>query len=119
MHRKLRDVFDARTKDRQLHPSDVDAVVEVRTEPTGGNLMVQGAACGTNHADLHANVFPAADPGELRILQELEQLSLKHVINFVDPVQEERAHVGHLYAPWLARVGASKGAFFITEEFAL
>src|SRR6266567_1264778 len=116
---KLRNVLEPRTKRRQLYPCDVNPVVKVRTEPARGNLVLQGTACGANHADLHGNLLPAADPGELLILQELEQFSLKRYINLVDPVQEERAHMSHLNASRLVCVRAGKGTFFIAEEFTL
>src|ERR1700730_825746 len=116
---KLRHVFDAQSNARQLYPGDIDPVVEIRTEPAGGNLMLQGTARGANHADLHGNVFRAADPGELRILKELQQLSLKRQIDFVDPIQEKGAHMGHLNAPRLTCVGAGKGPLFIAEELTL
>src|SRR5438445_12396787 len=74
---KLRNVLDPRTKGRQLHPGDVNPVVKVRTEPACGNPVLQGTACGANHADLHRNLLPAADPGELPILEDLAQLSLE------------------------------------------
>ena len=81
--------------------------------------MLQRTARGTNHADLHSNVFPAPDPGELRILQELKQLSLKRQINFVDAIQEQGTRVGHLDTARLACVGTRKGPLFIAEEFTL
>src|SRR5487761_19954 len=118
MRGQLRDIFDAGAKSGQIHLGNINPVIEIGAEPAGGNLMFQGTIRGTNDTNPHADVLPAADAGELGVLQQLEELSLKGQIDFVDAVQKKRAHIGQLNASRLAGVCAGKGTFFIAKEFA-
>src|SRR5689334_10434104 len=118
MGSKLRQVFHAHPKGRQFHPGDVDPVVEIRTESAGSDLVFQGTARGANHPDLHSDIFGTADAGELCILKQLEQLSLKRHVDFVDAIQEEGTQMGGLNASRLSRECAGEGPFFKPEELA-
>src|SRR5206468_9847000 len=60
-----------------------------------------------------------ADPLELLLLQDAQQLRLELERDLADLVEEQRAAVGHLEAADLLGDGAGEGAPLVPEELAL
>ena len=61
----------------------------------------------------------ATDPGELAVLQHVEQLGLQGRVELADLVQEDGPAVGQLEAAGLALVGAGEGTALVSEQLAL
>ena len=61
----------------------------------------------------------AAQPLDLLVLQDAQQLDLDLERQVADLVQEDRRSVGQLEAPGLTREGAGVGAFLPAEQLAL
>ena len=82
---------------------DVEAVEEVLAEALlaheGGEVLVGGG----DDAHVHPDGPRAADALELALLQHAQELRLGHRREVADLVEEERAAVGQLEAPLLAR----------------
>jgi hypothetical protein len=60
-----------------------------------------------------------AEPLELALLQDAQELGLKVEGQVADLVQEQRATVGQLEASLLPREGAREGPLLVSEELAL
>ena len=60
-----------------------------------------------------------AEPGELAILQDVQQLGLQRGRHLADLVQEDRAVVGELELAWLCLQGAAEGAALEPEHLRL
>ena len=69
------------------------------------------------HVDL--NVAVTAEPGELAILQDMQQLGLQRGRHLADLVQEDGAVVGELELAWLCLQGAAEGAALEPEHLRL
>src|SRR5436190_2051102 len=67
-------------------------------------------------ADIGADRLPAANGGELALLQYAQQAGLRLGRHIADLVEEQRAAGGLLEASLVARGGASEGAAFMAEE---
>ena len=72
-----------------------------------------------DEADVDLDRLRTADPLELLLLQDAQQLRLKLERDLADLVEEQRAAVGHLEAADLLGDGAGEGAPLVPEELAL
>ena len=61
----------------------------------------------------------AAEPLEAAVLEDAQQLGLRHERQVADLVEEQRAVVGELHAPRLAIVRAGERALLVAEDFRL
>ena len=61
----------------------------------------------------------AADPLELALLQDAQQLHLGRQVDVADLVEEQRAALGELEPPLLARLGAGERPLLVAEELRL
>src|SRR5439155_22884613 len=74
---------------------------------------------GSHDADVDRYWFVASELGELRILQDMEELGLERGLHLGDLVEENRPRVGLLELADARRRGAGEGALFVTEQLAL
>ena len=72
-----------------------------------------------DEADVDLDRLRTADPLELLLLQDAQQLRLELERDLADLVEEQRAAVGHLEAADLLGDGAGEGAPLVPEELAL
>ena len=96
-----------------------DAVEKVLAKAARGDQRFQVLVRGGDDADTGGDRRVAADPLELSLLQEPQELGLRgrgHVAHFV---QKERAAVGLFELADAAAVGAGEGPAFVAEELAL
>ena len=61
-------------------------------------------------------LFDAAEPAELPLLQHAQQLHLHHRRHLADFVEEQRALLGRLDQPLLVRAGAGERALHVAEQ---
>ena len=71
----------------------------------------------TPHVD--ADGLAAADPLELPLLQDAQQLDLRLERQLADLVEEQRPAVRQLEPPLAPLHGAGEGALLVTEQLAL
>src|SRR3989449_9067477 len=79
----------------------------------------EGAGARGREADVDLDRLRTADPLELLLLQDAQQLRLELERDLADLVEEQRAAVGHLEAADLLGDGAGEGAPLVPEELAL
>src|SRR5437879_6656000 len=84
-----------------------------------GDFGFQLPVCCADDPDVHLAILLSADPAELSVLQQLQQLGLQRHLHLTDFVQEQRSAVCHLDPPGLGTPGASKSSLLISEQFAL
>ena len=87
----------------QANRHDVEAVEEVLAERPAGDELLQIAVGRRDEAHVDADRLDAADALELALLQHAQELHLHLDRDLADLVEEERAAVGELEAPRLAR----------------
>jgi hypothetical protein len=98
---------------------DVEAVVEILAEVTAVDRCFEVAMRGGDQPYVKLERAAPADPLQLALLQNAQQLGLKGRRDVADFVKKERAAVGHFEAA-LARVdGAGEGALLVPEKFRL
>src|SRR6266702_122280 len=98
---------------------DVQAIVEVVTEAAGRDRLLQVLVGGGQAPNIHFDGGPAADAGELTVLEHVEELALERRVQISDLVEEDRAVVGRLELAELELVGAGEGPALVTEQLAL
>src|SRR6266853_121473 len=103
----------------QANWEDAQPVVEIGTEPTRLNGLLQVPVCCGDHPHVYPNRVGAADPLELALLEDAEELWLQFQRQIPDLVQEERAPVSELEPPNPAGQCASEGALLVSEQFTL
>src|SRR3989454_4926031 len=84
-----------------------------------GDFGFQLPVCCADDPDVHLAILLSADPAELSVLQQLQQLGLQRHLHLTDFVQEQRSAVCHLDPPGLGTPGASESSLLISEQFAL
>src|SRR5438093_570007 len=103
----------------QVHGHHVETVVEVGAERALLQAARRVAVGGRDDAHVDADRLGAAHAQELAVLEDAQQLGLRPWTHLADLVQEERALVGQLELPELARVGVGERALLVPEELAL
>ncbi len=98
-----RDVARALAQRRQADRHDVEAVEEVFAERAGGDELLEVAVGRRDEAHVDADRLDAADALELALLQRAQELDLHLDGDLANLVEEQRAAVGELEAPGLAR----------------
>src|SRR5258706_2276252 len=79
---QLGNVGGALPQRRHVQVHNIDAVAQVGTGITGGNLLFQLSIGGADYADFHFLVFLGADAAELAVLQKLQELRLQGHVEF-------------------------------------
>jgi len=88
-----RDVVAALAKRGEVDRDDVEPVVQVLTEPTGVDLAEQVAVGRRDDPSVDLDRPGVADPLELPLLQDPQQLDLELGRGAVDLVEEDAARV--------------------------
>jgi hypothetical protein len=104
---------------RNQDVDDVQPIEEVLAKAAGRDFAPEVAVGGADRSHVDPDVVVAADPGELTILQDMQELGLQGGMQLADLVEEDGAAVGQLEAARLALVGAGKGATLVAEQLAL
>src|SRR6267378_5216140 len=104
---------------RGLDREHVQPVVEIVPEPLLFHHPKEVAVRRGDEADVDLDRLRTADPLELLLLQDAQQLRLELERDLADLVEEQRAAVGHLEAADLLGDGAGEGAPLVPEELAL
>ncbi len=112
-------VLGALAERRDVQRDDRETVEEILAELAGRDHGLEIAVRGGDDAHVDADGLGSADALELALLDDAQQLHLHGAGNVADLVEEERALVGELDAPWLALRGAGERAFLVTEQLAL
>ena len=113
-----RNVFQPMTERRKGNGEHIEAVVEIHSEQLLGDQRGE-ILIGCGHdAHVDAMGMRAAQPFELLLLQNPQQLRLQFERNIADFIQEQRAAVRRFETADLLRHGAREGAPFVTEELA-
>ena len=81
---------------------DVEPVEQVLAELALLDLLLQVLVRRGDHADVHLDALVAADPLELPLLEDAEQLGLHGRRDVADLVEEDRPLVGQLEPPLAA-----------------
>src|SRR5262249_2830009 len=113
-----RNVFCPIPQGRDRYRKNVEAIVEIAAKQFLGDQLPQVPIrrCHKPHINLYG--LRAAQPFELSLLQDPQQLGLqlqRYIANFVE---KQRAAVCGFETANLASHSSGKGALFVTEEFA-
>ena len=93
--------------------------MQVLAERAGRDGLLQGGVGGRDQAHVDLDRLRAAQPLELALLQDPQQLDLGRRVQVADLVQEQRAPLGELESPLLARLGAGERAPLVAEQLRL
>ena len=97
------DLLPALAQRRNANLHDVEAVVEVFTELTAGERLLEIAIGRRHDPSVHVDHPVASDAGEAEVLQDVQELGLKGKGKLGDLVEVDRPLVGVLE---LARLSA-------------
>ena len=114
-----RDVVGALAQRRQADGHDVQPVEQVLAEQSLRDQLAQVAMGGGDDPHIGLDRHAAADRHELARLQHAQQPGLGLERHVADLVEEQRAALGLLEPPDLARIGAGERALLVTEQLAL
>ena len=95
------------------------AIEEIRAEALLPDRLGEVAIGGGDQPDVGLDRLRGADPLELPLLQDAQQLHLELERQLADLVEEERSAVGQLEAAAASPVGAGEGTLLVAEELAL
>src|SRR5437660_4848564 len=114
-----RNVLGPLAERRGMDREHVQPVVEIVPEPLLFHHPKEVAVRRGDEAHVDLDGLRTADPLELLLLQDAQQLRLELERDLADLVEEQRAAVGHLEAADLLGDGAGEGAPLVPEELAL
>src|SRR5438874_2671370 len=114
-----RQVLDPLAQRRQQDRDDVQPVVEVLAEAARFHLGLEVLVGGREDAHVDLERAVAADPLELALLQDAQDLGLRLRLHVADLVEKECPAVGDLELALARRDGPREGALLVTEELAL
>src|SRR6185503_18741342 len=104
---------------REPQRHHVQAVVEILAELTPRDRLREVLVRRRDDADVDADRLVAADPLELALLQDAQDLHLEERRDLADLVEEDRSAVAELELAHLHADRARKSALFVPEELAL
>ena len=110
------DLFRPFAQRRQPHRHHVDPVPEILAEAPGGHLGLEVGVRGTDQPGTKAQDRPAAQPDELALLHQPEQLGLQPRIELADLVEKKRAFERLLGEAGMPFVRAGEGSLLVAEE---
>ena len=114
-----RDVVTPPAQWRQVERDYVQAEIQVVAEQSAGHRLLQVDIGGGDDAHVHAVGARAAQPLELPLLEDAQQLGLQGQGQLADLVEEDGAAVRLFEAAHPGHHRAGEGAFLVTEQFAL
>ncbi len=94
-------------------------MIQVGAEAPCAYQLFQVAVGGGHHADIHADLFAAAQPVVREAVQGPQQLGLDLEIEIANLVQKECSFVGEFEKAGLHGIGTAERAFLVTEKLAL
>ena len=100
------------------HGKHIEPVIQVHSELFFGDQSGEILIGCSHHTHIDAMGMRAAQPFELLLLQNPQQLRLQFERNIANFIQKYRAAVCGLETAYLLRHGACEGALFVTEELA-
>ena len=95
---------------------DVETVIEIGPELTGGDHGFEVAVGGGDDADIHLEGLLAAHPLDVPLLQGAQELDLEWQGGVADLVEEEGSEVCLFEAAEAALYGASESTLLVTKE---
>jgi len=107
----------AQRRNANLH--DVEAIVEVFTELTAGERLLEIAIGRRHDPGVHVDHPVASDAGEAEVLQDVQELGLEGKGMLRDLVEVDRPLVGVLELARLSAVRPGERALFVAEELRL
>ena len=113
------DVGLALAQRRHEDREHVQAIVEILAEIAGGDGLFEVLVGGGDEPHVRRDRLGAAQPLELALLQDPQQLHLRGEVELADFVEKERAAFRQFEASLLRRVGAGERAFFVAEQLRL
>src|SRR5262249_38558163 len=113
------DVVRPLAQRRQMDRKDVKAVVEVFSEPTGGDRRLEIAVRRRDDPRLGPLHGRSAQPLELTFLQDPQELRLDRPAHLADLVEEEHAPSRLLDPPGARDESAGERALLVTEQLRL
>ena len=108
-------VAQRRHEDRE----DIEPVIEVLAEGPLRDRLLHVLVGRRDDADVDADGFGAAEPLELALLDDAEQLHLRTEVDVANLVEKDRPAFRQLEASLLARVRAGKRAFLVAKQLRL
>ena len=114
---KTGDVFFPVAQRRQINGNDVETIVEVLAEGALLESRAQILIRGGDDAHIDVYRFGTAQPLELALLQNTEQLDLYLRRHVADLVEKNRAAVGLFKLAGMRLRGAGEGTFLVAEQF--
>src|SRR3990172_5969109 len=103
MVRQQHHVLATLPRRRQLDGEDLQAIVEVLTEPAGSDGRFEVAIRCCDDAGMNLSLPEAAQPSNLLPLDRLQELRLKVQAKLADLVQEEGPAICRFDQAWLRR----------------
>ena len=79
---------------RHIQRQDIQPVIQILAETALGDRLAQSHIGRRNDPHIDADRLTAADPHDLALLQEAQQMALQIHRHVADLVQEQRAAVG-------------------------
>ena len=119
MMREQPDVFSSFAERRQRDRYDRDAVVEVFAEISALHFLGEVAIRRGHDPHIDGDRRRRPDAFERALLQRAQQLHLHRMVELTDLVEEERAAIGRLEAPFAPFGGTRERALLVPEKLAL
>jgi hypothetical protein len=101
---------------RQLDVDHAQAEVQVLAEVALVDLLAQVAVGRRQHPHVDLDRLVAADPLDLALLEDAQQLGLQRDVELADLVEEDRAAVGLLEAAEVLADRAGEAALLVAEQ---
>src|SRR5439155_5744188 len=94
-------------------------IEQVCPEASAGDRVLEVLVGGCDDPHIHLEGAGRTNPLHLAVLKDPQELGLRLPWQIADFVQKDRAQMGNLEAPGLARDGSRERAFLVPEELAL
>ena len=119
MLRQRRDVLGLVAQRGHRDGDHVDPIVEVLAELPLLDQLLEILVRRRDHADVHGDLFRAADPPDLPLLEHAQQLDLHRRRGFSDLVEEDRTAARHLEQTLLVAGRPGEGPLHVPEQLTL
>ena len=104
------------TQRRDGHREDIETVKKILAKNAFGDSLGHIAVGGGDDADIERHRLLAANPLDLALLQDAEQLGLEAHRHFSDLIEKQRTLLRLLELAGLRLLRPGKGALFVTEQ---
>ena len=113
------DILPALPERRHRQGDDAQAVVEVLPEAALGDGLSEVCVGGCENTYIHGNPLPTADPFDLPLLEETQELDLEGKGKLAHLIEEKGPALGVLHPPLPADVCPREGPLLVAEELRL